>query len=861
MPIVPTYESSQTTVTPLPRGGFGGDFIGSAAAAGRQMENIGNGIQRAGDAGARIALDMQELANATVAKDIDQMTTQRLNTLLFDPEAGFMAKKGRDVIHAHEDFQRQIEDAGKSALDSIQNPAVQRMAGPVIAARVQHAVDSMNKHTAQESQRYNLQTSESRALVSLQDAAFNYRNEQRFTDALQIARNEAAAQGKLQGWDEDTTKLQAQKYVDNAYRMRYEAWHTTDPIGAFAHFMRSGEQIAPIMRDQIGRELFQRAAPLLAAQVNQTGGTGVVQPAPGEAPLPRGIRNNNPGNLIRGTSPWQGEVNGDDPRYTSFETPEAGIRAMGKTLLAYQDRHGLNTIEGIVGRYAPATENDTTAYVGTVAKALGVKPNAPLDLHDADTLNKLTRAMIRVENGPGASRITDEQITTGLAAALTDSPLKSAAQQAGPRRDPNAQTGLPLIDALPPDWRLHVLQLARSQGHQEMAEAREQLRGKLRDAEAEYMATGFAKNAPSEGEFIRAYGQADGLARYRDLQNTAQLGQTLQQIKTLSSDAIEQLVSSAKPQPGEGFAARQHNFEILVNAAQQVEKSRKADPVEYALTTGAYRIQPIADMRNTAALQQELSARTAAAVQMSKDYGTPLQVMTKGEASAFGDHLASLQAPDKARVLGEVFKATGGAGIQSIATQLKDKHQTVAIAGMLTSFSTTAGNNAALLYLQGKEALEQKRAKIDATAEIGIKAEIYKAIDGVYQTPQGRDAAAEAALGIFAKFKADGGNDVAQAVRIATGGIMTHNGSKIAKPYGWQDGQFRDAMREKVPAALSARGGEYIVGSNRLPAADFAKMLPGARLQTYGQGSYLVMAGSDVVRTASGAPFILTVGN
>ena len=45
-----------------------------------------------------------------------------------------------------------------------------------------------------------------------------------------------------------------------------------------------------------------------------------------------------------------------------------------------------------------------------------------------------------------------------------------------------------------------------------------------------------------------------------------------------------------------------------------------------------------------------------------------------------------------------------------------------------------------------------------------------------------------------------------------------------------------------------------------MSAADFGKMLPGARLQTYGQGSYLVMAGNDVVRTPGGAPFILKVG-
>jgi hypothetical protein len=197
--------------------------------------------------------------------------------------------------------------------------------------------------------------------------------------------------------------------------------------------------------------------------------------------------------------------------------------------------------------------------------------------------------------------------------------------------------------------------------------------------------------------------------------------------------------------------------------------------------------------------------------------------------------------------------------VQSLSGQLKDKNNTLAVAAMLSTRQTTKGNSAALLYLQGKEAIEQKRAKIDDAAEIGIRAKIFQAIEGVYQTPQGRDAAAEASYGIYAKFKADGGDDIEQAVRIATGGIMNFNGGKIAKPYGWSNSQFRDALRGPVAQAVASNGGEFLVGGNKVEAAEVAKMLPGARLQTFGQGSYLVMAGYDVVREANGHPYVLKV--
>lgn len=856
MPTVPTYDSFQATPNALPQARIGMPNIPDVA--GQQAQQLGRAMSNLGQHVSSIAADIQHEANAAVVKDVDTQVMTSLSDKLYNPETGYMVRQGKDAVLGYDQTVSELQEIRNKALEGVANPAARRMAEPVLNTRMQHAVDAVRRHSGQESRNYQIQSADSRAVVSMQDAAMNYADDARFVQAVGVVNEETGALARLKGWDDATARLQATKYLDHGYKMRYEAWRIADPAAAFAHFRQNAEQISPLAREQIGRHLFQAAAPVLAAQYNAAGGSGVVPSAQGVADptAPRGLRNNNPGNIMKGGDNWQGEVQGNDPRYATFETPEAGIRAMGKTLLTYQDRHGLNTVEDILARWAPATENNTAAYVATVAREMGVKPNAPLNLHDGDTLAKLTRAMIRVENGK--QPYSDEQIAAGLAAATKGAPLPKA--PAGAQGEPTGPTGYDELDTLPADWRLHVLQLARSQAHQQMSEARESLRGRVQDATAAYLSNGFAADAPTEGEFIKAYGQAEGVKRYADLQGTAKLGQTLQQVKTLPTAALLDMVKTAKPTSGDGFAVRQQNYEKLVEAVGQVQKARADDPVAYAIQTGSYGMKPIQRFNDPRDYVPELSRRAGAARQMATDYGTPLQVMTKPEADAFAQHLASLQAPDKARALGEVFNAAGPAGIASISAQIKDKHQAIAVAGMLSSFRTTAGNGAALLYLQGKEAIEQKRAKIDDAAEIGIKAEIHKAIDGVYQTPQGRDVAAEAALGIYAKFKADGGGDVAQAVRIATGGIMEHNGGKIAKPYGWQDSQFRDALRNRVSVALAAQGGEYLVGGTRLKAADFAKTLPGARLQTYGQGSYLVMAGNEVVRTPGGAPFILKVG-
>lgn len=114
---------------------------------------------------------------------------------------------------------------------------------------------------------------------------------------------------------------------------------------------------------------------------------------------PRGERNNNPGNIRLSATRWQGQVDGTDPAFVTFATPQDGVRALAKLLRNYQTIHGLRTVRAIINRYAPPSENNTSAYVASVAAALGVSPDAPLDLNNDATLQQLVAAVIQHENG------------------------------------------------------------------------------------------------------------------------------------------------------------------------------------------------------------------------------------------------------------------------------------------------------------------------------------------------------------------------------------------------------------------------------------------------------------------------------
>lgn len=127
----------------------------------------------------------------------------------------------------------------------------------------------------------------------------------------------------------------------------------------------------------------------------------------------RGIRNNNPGNIRVSKDQWEGTT-GDDGAFVIFDSPESGVRALGKNLLSY-GRRGYDSIEKIINRWAPPNENDTQAYINSVVAATGIPATQSLDLSDPDTLSSLAQAISFHETG---SRYDPEVYQKGVARAL-----------------------------------------------------------------------------------------------------------------------------------------------------------------------------------------------------------------------------------------------------------------------------------------------------------------------------------------------------------------------------------------------------------------------------------------------------------
>lgn len=113
--------------------------------------------------------------------------------------------------------------------------------------------------------------------------------------------------------------------------------------------------------------------------------------------VPRGIRNNNPGNIEDG--PFARSLPGyagSDGRFAIFNDLSSGEGAQTRLLGSYVQR-GFDTPAEIINRWAPPSDNNPTgAYISYVARRAGIGPN---DRVTADKIPLIAQAIREFENG------------------------------------------------------------------------------------------------------------------------------------------------------------------------------------------------------------------------------------------------------------------------------------------------------------------------------------------------------------------------------------------------------------------------------------------------------------------------------
>jgi hypothetical protein len=413
---------------------FGGRIASAEQQAGGQIHQLGETLLTRYD----------ETASTQAASDYQRQVTDLMYGDQASGQKGYLQMSGQEAMEAAPQIKQKME----ALIGQIKGGLKTTGAGVDFeraSRRMQaYALEQVGRHYDQSQKIWGISTMETGLSSAERSVATTYNDDDFFKHNLEDAKGFAAKGAQLSGKDpmgainESQSRL-VQARLNGALAQRDYA--TADQIF---------KQYGPLLDDQkrlaysnhihagfgdaVGNDMLRDAQGRRVTPASSAGGPDQVENWE--------TRNNNFGGIRK-----VGVVAGPNAGgFEAYGTPEEGVGAIKRLLTVYQDKHGLNTLTGIINRWAPPNENDTAGLISRASKVTGFAPDQPLDLHDPGTMAKMIEATIRNEQGgklpvdPGVI----QKVAGGAAGAATPA-AAAVAPPTGPA--PPGMAGLAQAEA------------------------------------------------------------------------------------------------------------------------------------------------------------------------------------------------------------------------------------------------------------------------------------------------------------------------------------------------------------------------------------------------------------------------------
>lgn len=821
MPTVPTVSGRQVESRGFQSPGF----------QAFEQPNVGDVISQVAPKAIDMFAQAKQRADVAQAQDASLQLSQVSSDLLTNPDTGLLNLQGKNALGKGQEYTQQFDSQAEQIAMTLPEGARAGFMQQVQQQRIQfttqagrHEISQLNAYEEGQFQATLANNGKLAASAYGDNANYVLYNQQTF--------QQIEAYGAAHGWSAEQIQAKKTEFKEKVADTALSQWSANNSI----EFIQSNGELSDTA---VGS---RRA---------------VSEGVSGDSA--RGIRNNNPGNLeYSKTNPWVGQT-GDDGRFAKFETPEHGIRALGRNLLSYQ-RQGIDTVSDIINRWAPPSDNNNTdAYIQAVCAQLGVTADQQLDASNPDTLKALCASIIQHENG--SQPYSDQQLSTGVSAAIGLSTLPTSTKR---------YTGNAAFDAASPEAQATFLRQADQMRKQQQAEYRTSIDSRVRDASAAYMRGVDFPDAPTQTDFLAAYGVREGNLRYTEFRNTQIAGQYIGSFRNMPTSSIQAAVENLKPdtgETGEGYAARAQTYDAVVSAASTVLAQRKADPIQFSLSSG--QTKPI-DMTNQNNFSQTIALRASQAVDLAKSYGTPLTFFSKDEANQIGAFFRDAPVSQQSAYLDTIRQSTGGGQVyMSALQQISVNAPSAAVAGILmdkpggvvaeknwfnpdVSVSPETASQTILAGAAARKGTKDVKG-IVMPKENDMRLEFTDTVQDAFAgDAQGATMAYEVAKDYYAgvmsqkgDFSGELDNNIwKQAINVATGGTYDYNGmGNVLLPWGMAPEQFDKQVNQAwenqiVKAGIKAPQGQY-------------------GLQSYGDSQYLIKLGTGYLLKDDGTPVIL----
>ncbi len=177
MPKVPTYDNFQIAENPNVASVAGGQppVLSSEMATlpGRMLQNAGTGMQQAGDAFAKVAIDIQKDINEAEVKRLDAQLVRDTSALLDDPNNGYMNTQGKAAIDRHEQTRQAVEQKRVLLSEQLKNPMQRQMFQAVSDQRLATALSKIDTHAGAQARQFNITETASSIDIERNNASIN----------------------------------------------------------------------------------------------------------------------------------------------------------------------------------------------------------------------------------------------------------------------------------------------------------------------------------------------------------------------------------------------------------------------------------------------------------------------------------------------------------------------------------------------------------------------------------------------------------------------------------------------------------------------------------------------------------------
>jgi hypothetical protein len=188
-----------------------------------------------------LGFEVQDRDATAAAKERDAWVSEQVRTLFYDPESGFMNKRGSGAVGAYGATQKALEKIKADATKGMV-PLARRKLEAVLQSRMESALESMDRHTSGERRTWIEDASTARITAAQQDALFDVSGTSAHIETIKA---ELLGRAAREGWSDEVFDLNYRTEVSKVYRMQAARAADHDPVAALSYLEEHRDQMLP----------------------------------------------------------------------------------------------------------------------------------------------------------------------------------------------------------------------------------------------------------------------------------------------------------------------------------------------------------------------------------------------------------------------------------------------------------------------------------------------------------------------------------------------------------------------------------------------------------------------------------------